>query len=288
MSIFNPIAALDYCEKEVRSKDIGSYIHGLFLPKEIRPFFYTAHALRLELVQSREMIRNASLMSTKLDWWIENLDFIWSNSPPNEPISIAVNELRKHHVVRKSHFERLIRGSFEEEVIKNWRLFDKFIDNNYTMVYYITLELFGLLKEKEFEAATYAGRAWGISQHLLRTKYYADHNRFYFPEEILTKYKVPLNFTSENENHENLLPESFYDIILETAAYGKQNLSKLREIQSTLPRISYLVFLQMTQAEYFYNRLEKYNFNLFNQKSRKTSWPVVAYRMAKCAKRGFV
>ena len=60
----------------------------------------------------------------------------------------------------------MIKGAFEEPNIKNMRLFDKFIDNNYTMVYYITLELFHLLKETEFQAATFAGRAWGISQHL--------------------------------------------------------------------------------------------------------------------------
>lgn len=285
-SVLDRMAALDYCESEVRKNDFGSYLHGLMLPPEIRPFHYAAHALRLELTRSREAVNNPSLLTTKLTWWLENLEAIWANNPADEPISVAINELRKHHVVRKSHFERLVRGNFEEIPLKNWRLFDRFIDNNYTMIYYISLELFHCFQEKEFQAATYAGRAWGISQHLLRTKYYSDQGRFYIPEELLEKYGVPLSIAKENEEtHENELPEGFFDLILEIAAYGKQNLEKAREFND-LPKHAYLSFLQMSQAEYFYKKLEKGNFDIFQAKTRKTFWPSVTFKMIKCARKG--
>ena len=76
MSVFNPLHSLDYCEKQVKSKDIGSYIHGLFMPREIRPFYFAVHAFRLELIQSREVIQHSTLLSTKQSWWLENLDSI--------------------------------------------------------------------------------------------------------------------------------------------------------------------------------------------------------------------
>ena len=103
----------------------------------------------------------------------------------------------------------------------------------------------------------------------------------------MKKYNVPINFTKENEEtHENELPESFYDLILEVAAYGKQNLAKARELNSGLPKHSNLVFLQMTQAESFYNKLEKNNFNVFHRNARKMFWPSIVYNMVKCAKKG--
>ena len=287
MSIANPIVALNFCEAEVKSKDLGSFLHGHFLPPEIRPFYYATQALRLELTQSRESVRTSTIISTKLAWWLENLEAIWADSPASEPISIAINELRKHHVVRKSHFERLIKGNFDETPIKTWRLFDRFIDGNYTMVYYITLELFHFFQETEFQAATYAGRAWGISQHLLRTKYYADMGRFYFPEETMVKYGIPVNVTKENEeSHENEMPEGFYDLVLEVAAYGKQNLEKAREMQGSLPKYSHLIFLQMNQAEMFYNKLEKCNFDIFKPKARKFFWPSVLFKMLRSSRKG--
>ena len=53
----------------------------------------------------------------------------------------------------------MIKGNFEEVSLKNLRLYDRFIDNNYTMVYYIMLEVLHYFQEQEFQVATYAGRA---------------------------------------------------------------------------------------------------------------------------------
>lgn len=286
MSIFNPLESLKYCEAEVKKKDLGSYVHGLFMPPEIRAFYYVAQALRLELVKSRESVQHSSLMATKMQWWLDNLDAIWSSAPAEEPISIAVSELRKYHVVRKSHFERMVKGSFEESAIKNWRAFDRYIDNNYTMVYYILIEILHFFNEAEFEAATYAGRSWGIMTLLMRTKYYADRGRFYFPEELMAKYSIPLGVSVENEEtHVNELPESFYDVVLEVAAYGKQNLQKVYETRGNLHKNSYFAFLQMKQAEYFYAKLEKHNFKIFEPKAKQIFWPSVLIKTFNCARK---
>jgi phytoene/squalene synthetase len=286
MSVFHPLQALDYCESQVKDKAMGVYLHGMFLPPEIRPFFYSIHALRIELIKSRENIMHSSLISTKQAWWLENLDSIWNSFPAQEPVSIAISELKKYHTVRKSHFERLIKGVFEEPQMKNLRAFDRYIDNNYTMCCYLTLEILHYFGEAEFEAITYAGRSWGIMELLLRTKYYAEQGRFYFPEDLLEKYKIPTNISKENEeNHTNELPEQFYDLILEIAAYGRMNLEKARENQSSLPKYAYLGFLQLAQAEMFYKKLEQRNFNIFDAKTRKFSWMPLAWKMFKCARK---
>ena len=101
------------------------------------------------------------------------------------------------------------------------------------------------------------------------------------------KYDIPLNFTQENEKtNENELPESFYDLILEIAAYGKENLDKARELQSSVPKYTNIVLLQLNQAEYFYKNLESYNFKIFEKNSRKIFWPKVFLNMIQCVRKG--
>lgn len=285
MSIYEPVKALEHCEAEVTKKDIGHYIHGRFLPPEIRPYYYAVHALRLEMLKTRESMQNSTLKSGKLTWWLENLEGIWDGTPAMEPISIALKELRKYHIVRKSHFERMIRGRLQETDIKTWENLDWFIDNNYTMSFYILLELFHLYEETEFQAATFAGRSWGIYNLLLMTKYYLDRGRCYLPEELLIKHSLPLSVTIEDEtNQTNKVPESFYDVVLEVATYGKKNLEKAREY--TLPKHANLVFLPLVEAEKFYNRLEKHNFNVLDPKALRSPWASVFWKMTRHLKRG--
>lgn len=286
MSILEPVKALEYCERQVKDKDFTCYLHGLFLPHEIRVFFYAIHAFRLELVQSREQTLHSSLLSTKQTWWFENLDRIWENNPAQEPISVAINELRKYHVTRKSHFQRIIKGNFEEPSLTSWRAFDRFIDNNFTMSTYLTIELLHMFKENEFNVATYVGRAWGVMELLQRTKYYAQQGRFYFPKEVLEKYGIPDGVAKEDERtNTNVVPEQIFDAILEVATYGKSNLEKARELQSSLPKYCYLAFLNMQIAEEYYTRLEKRNFNVFDSKTNKLFWPKVLLKLGKAARK---
>ena len=123
-------------------------------------------------------------------------------------------------------------------------------------------------------------------KHLLRAEYDIKNSKILFPEELLKKHQVPLGIVQENDKNENEVPEKFYDVIFEIAGYGKYNLEKAREMKNELPKYSHLVFLQMTQAEYFYNKLETKNFALFDKKNVKISWPTVLWRMASCARKG--
>jgi hypothetical protein len=68
--------------------------------------------------------------------------------------------------------------------------FDRFVDDNYTMLFYVLLELFNYRGEEEFRAATFAGRAFGIADVIRRTRYFLQTNRNFFPIPLLKKYGV--------------------------------------------------------------------------------------------------
>jgi len=66
----------------------------------------------------------------------------------------------------------MIRGRLEMRDLISWMSFDRYIDDNYSMIYYILLEMFDQRSEDDFKAATFAGRAYGIADVLRRTSYF--------------------------------------------------------------------------------------------------------------------
>lgn len=194
MSIFEAANALKHCESEACKRDNKVYLHSFFLPPQIRPYYFTIHAFRLELFKTREMTEQSTLRTNRIGWWLENLNNIWQGNPAQEPISIALNEMRKYTSVRKSHLERMVKGrviftQLEDPEIRNWEHFDKYVDDNYTMPYYLLIELLQYVNEPEFRAATYVGRAYGVYQLLDYTSYYLRQGNCLFPESVLKKVR---------------------------------------------------------------------------------------------------
>lgn len=128
--------------------------------------------------------------------------------------------------------------------MSTWTSFDKFLDDNYTMQYYALLELLQMTGEEEFNVATFVGRAMGVADLLRRSKYYLELNRCYLPKELLEMHNVPESLSSE-VNGTLVVPEEFYDVVLDVANYGKQSMEKARSLTETLPKYGYVPFLPL-------------------------------------------
>lgn len=268
------LRALDYCHRLLRTHDLFAYMHCHFLPQALQSHFHTVHALKIELFKAGELARQSTLRSSRMTWWMDNLEKARLGQPNPEPVSIALDFMLRRVSVRKSHLERMVRGRLDDVSIRTWAHFDRFVDDNYTMPFYLLLEIMGLYGEAEFNAATLVGRAVGIADILSRTRLYIETGRCFFPEEILekvicTQYGIPSAAFQEKEGVQTL-PESFYDAVLEVAAYGRRYLNDARAVTG-LPNPTFIALLPAVSTELYYNRLEKYNFAVMNSRSHQVN-----------------
>ena len=256
--------AQEYCQNLVKTHDLAAYINSHFLPKELQTYYFTIHALRIELFKAGEVARHSTLKASRMAWWLDNIEKARLGTPNPEPISIALEFMLRRVSVRKSHLERMVRGrvsftQLEETSVKTWQHFDRFVDDNYTMSFYLMLEVMGLYGENEFKAATFIGRAVGIADIISRTRLYLETSRCYFPEDLLHKvgsrqHSVPLGGMKEQESdHKQVVPESFYDVVLETAAYGKKCIQEGREVKE-VPDKTFLALLPAVWTDAGANR----------------------------------
>lgn len=291
--------AQEYCKNLVRSHDLSAYLHSHFLPTELQTHFYTIHAMRIELFKAGEVARHSTVKASRMSWWLENIEKAQQGSPNPEPISICLDYMLRRISVRKSHLERMVRGrvsatQLEESSVKTWQQFDKYVDDNYTMSFYLLLEMMELFGEAEFKAATFVGRAVGIADLISRSRYHLETSRCFFPEDLLSKvlfpqYGVPAGVMREQEtDHKQVVPEAFYDVVLETAAYGKQYLQQAREVQN-LPDRTFVallpaVRLMQVEAELYFNHLEKSNFAVMLPRTHKLNYWRILFHLAKAFK----
>ena len=268
------LRALEYCQGLLRSHDLSAYMHCHFLPAQLQPHFHAIHALKIELFKAGELARHSTLRASRMAWWLDNIEKARLNQPNPEPVSIALDYMQRRVSVRKSHMERMVRGRLEDVSLKTWAQFDRFVDDNYALPFYLLLEVMGLYGEAEFTAATFVGRAVGIADILSRTRLYVETGRCLFPEEILLKVLATQHHISPGSFQEQegvqTLPESFYDAVLEVAAYGKRYLQDAREVKG-LPGASFVALLPAVQAEMYYERLEKWNFAVMNGRTHKVN-----------------
>lgn len=268
------LRAQEYCRNLLRSHDLFSYMHCHFLPPELQPHYHAIHSLKIELFKAGEIARHSTLRASRMAWWLDNIEKARLNRPNPEPVSIALDHMLRRVSVRKSHMERMVRGRLEDGSLKTWAQFDRFVDDNYTMPFYLLLEVMGLYGEAEFTAATFVGRAVGIADILSRTRLYVETGRCLFPEETLqkvipTQYQISPGSFQEQDGVQTL-PESFYDVVLEVAAYGKRYLKDAREVKD-LPNASFVALLPAVHAELYYDRLEKWNFAVMSGRTHKVN-----------------
>lgn len=129
-------------------------------------------------------------------------------------------------------------------------------------------------------------------EYLKRTPLALRKYRLYIPEEILSVYGLSLrNLWDRNLG---VPQDDFYDCVLEfsllsylrTAAFCKLHLEKAKELSSSLPKESFRAFLLAVEVEYFLERLEKNDFNVFRPEVLGKSYFILPYRMQRAARKG--
>ena len=88
------------------------------------------------------------------------------------------------------------------------------------------------------------------------------------------------------KNHDGIIAEEFYDVILEVASYARKHLEIAQSYNGKVPKGTHLAFLLSYEAKQYLDDLEKYNFNIFDEHFRKKSFFRVPWSMYKGSKSG--
>lgn len=135
-----------------------------------------------------------------------------------------------------------------------------------------------------FTVAEYAGRCLGTVDYIKQIPYDLTKFRLKMPQDICAKHSV---FIRNLWNRQYGTPkEELYDVVLEVASYARENLIRAIELQDKLPKNAHRALLQLVEAEYYLEELERHNFQVFHEGMNKPSRVVMPLRIRKAAASG--
>lgn len=206
----------------------------------------------------------------------------------NDPVtSILINEFASHDYIKVETLYRMLDFQlFDLE--RNGRLetiedLEIYAESTRSLLIYLNLNVLGINDEKSFICASHIGRGIGIVDVLKKFPSLLKLNINMIPR-VLVKKHVGVSdhlFNRDGDPHERV-----YDIFLEMAAYAKKHLDVAREMRSELPQDKnvHVAFLQAIEAYTWLEELEKYNFNIFEQKLKNVPYLTVSRKIIKAGK----
>jgi NADH dehydrogenase [ubiquinone] 1 alpha subcomplex assembly factor 6 len=285
-SILDPETAQKYCQDIVKKHDYNTFIVGKHFPESRQAYFYTVHAFFLEVLKSREVSRQAYICKRRLLWWDEMLKDIEEGKEPFEPIGVALKALKKNTNVNFDLLHRLTSFQLfdlERMEMKNMNDLTIYAENTRSLTFYAYLHILGIDDSNAYSAASYVGRWYGIIDVLRKMQYYLINGRHYIPSDILLKHNLYFD-RIYNPRVEGLVAEEFFDVILEIAAHAKKYLELGRTYKDKLPKHAHRALLFGVEAEIYLKDLEEYNFDIFNEHFRKTSYFKLPLKMLRASK----
>lgn len=276
-----------------RNQNYYSYIIGKTYPTELRYIYFSYHAFYYEILRSRFISREESVIKTRLSYWENRLEevvkFYNTSNIENkvvdkkssytdiiDPIEVGLKYSVLNSKIKIDTLFRIIDYQFfdldKKSIIKDMEELEIYAENTRSLLLYLNLNLLKVNDSEAYVIASHVGRALGIIDVIKKTSTMLKIDINLMPRTLIDKYAGNYNLLIDRRGD---VSENFYDIILEMAAYSKKHLEVARELynkhKENINPNAYVAFLDAVEGSVYLDKLEEYNFNCNNVNLNKIS-----------------
>ena len=275
---------LSYCAEEVRLSDRDRFLMTLFAPSEHREALFALYAFNIEISKTREVVSEAMLGAIRLQWWRDSVDTLYSDVPLRKHAVIeALDPFVMAHQLSRNHFDRLIDGrliDLEEVPHQTLASLIDYADATSGALVRLSMEVLGGTKpDAAIEVAHKVGVAWALGGIMRALPSLLQRGRVVLPEELLARHRV------DRRSMLNLKPsEELNSAIGELVEIAREHIQDARELRREIPKSLVPAVLPAVLADSYLNRLERAEYNVFDESIRKP----VGLAMARLAYRAVI
>lgn len=285
-SIFSLEEAAKYAEEKVKKYDFYAFVIASTLPPKLKNSYLAFHAFFIEILRSRYISKEPSVCRMRVNFWEESLKEVLEGKTIKEPILILLKETLKTTSIRKETLFRMIDFLFFD-LERNGEIYsiedlEIFAENTRSLLVYLTLNLFQVDNQDAFIAASHIGRGVGIVDCLKKMPALIKMNINQIPVDLISKNGASI--ISLWDRH-GTIKDSFFDCVLEVAAYGKKHIEIGRSYKDKLPKNTHIAFLQAVESYDWLLELEKYNFDVLEPNLQRLSTSSAPRKMMEYGKK---
>jgi len=168
-------------------------VAGQNFPKKLQPYYFAVNAMFIEAMKSREVSREVSICSTRLQWWETQLTSIQAGKAPVEPVGRMLQQVAFKTRVNLDLLKRLVayqQFDIERGEMNTMAELEVYGENTRSLLLYLNLHLLEIDDRDANLAASHLGRCLGICDVIKKSPHMMALNRNQFPTEILLKHEL--------------------------------------------------------------------------------------------------
>ena len=188
--------ALDYCHQKA-AESHSSFLSGFrFLSLEKRNAITVLYAFCRDLDDVVDGCTDPNVAQITLNWWRSDLEKIFNNEMPEQPVHQALKDIRANFDLPKNEFEALIDGMQMDLEQARYGSFDElklYCHRVAGVVGRLIARILGFSNPKTLEYADKMGLALQLTNIIRDVGEDARQGRIYLPIEEMQKFDVPAN-----------------------------------------------------------------------------------------------
>ncbi|KAL9655986.1 hypothetical protein ABK040_007607 [Willaertia magna] len=241
--------------------------------------YIVLHCLNVELANIKDNTKSTATALLRLNWWKEQVKHALNGQPSNVPVLIGLSYLQK--CLKDKGEKELTFSNFRNifkyrEIDLKWKQPMTLADiENYSNGVYSTLimnnlQFCNLRNVHTDHVAAHLGRSLGIITLLRSVPFIHEHQTTYLPAQLCALKGINEEQLLKKENTKEL-----EDVVFQVADLAKGHLDLARELKDQkdsktsellISKDSYPIFYSSCIVEVFLEKLQKYNFNIFDQR----------------------
>jgi len=248
------------------------------------------YCLNAEWATIKDHTKTASTGQLRLSWWKDQLKNTLVGQPPRVPALLALAYLQQKKPENKLTFSQF-RNIFKwRESDLRWKQpaalkdIENYSDGVYGSLLMAHLQFLGLRNVHTDHVSTHLGRSYGLCTLLRAVPHLVEHSSTYLPAQLCARYGV-----SEDDIYNKQNTKAIEDVVFRVADLAKSHLDLARELADmkeneklVVDPKSYPVFYSAMVCEVFLERLQKADFNIFDESlSAQSMRFAILYRMGK-------
>jgi phytoene synthase len=249
------IPASEHCAREVRRLDRDRYLCALFAPADRRAALFALCAFNLEVARVRESVSEPLLGEIRLQWWRDTVAEVYTSSPRQHPVALALAEAVAAHDLSRDLFDRLIDArafDLSDEPPQDLAALEAYADATAATLVQLGCEVLGSRSAATQAAARHVGIAWALTGLVRAVPFHAAHRRLYLPQDLLDRAGVDTEDVFRHRASPGLAA-----VVEQVLATAERHLVEARAQRAEVPRAILAALLPAAIADLHIARLRR-------------------------------
>ncbi len=255
-------ANLSACALSVKRYDRDRWFCSLFAVESQREDLFALYALNVELAGVADKVSEPMLGDIRLQWWREAIEGVFSGSPRQHDVVLALAAGIERHDLDRTLFDRLIDArarDLDKTPPADLEAMEDHARETAAPLVRLALQVLGVRSDGADRVADAGATGFALTGLLRATPYLLCDGRIMLPARTMAEHGL-----SEDDLRAGQASDALAGTVKTVAGRADELLTKARALSKSVPRRGVPALLPVALARHDLGQLSRLGFNVFD------------------------